>query len=148
MWENNRLSKLLGTRYPIIQAPMAGCSTPELAIAVSNAGGTGSLGAAMLTTNELKTKCRWIRKRTNQPFNINFFVHPKPTRNEAKEKQMQKLLLPFYKKLGVSDVPQAKDPPPPELSIVNAVFSLIPSPEIVIKSPFHPSPQESYILTV
>ena len=44
MWERNPLCDMLGVDCPIIQAPMAGSSTPELAAAVSNAGGLGSLG--------------------------------------------------------------------------------------------------------
>ena len=70
MWKNNRISKLLGIRHPIIQAPMAGCSTPELAIEVSNAGGMGSLAAAMLSTDNLKMQCQLIRKKTNRSFNV------------------------------------------------------------------------------
>uniref|UniRef100_UPI0028A72178 nitronate monooxygenase n=1 Tax=Pseudomonas sp. TaxID=306 RepID=UPI0028A72178 len=41
---NPRITALLGIRHPIIQAPMAGVSTPRLAAAVSEAGGLGSLG--------------------------------------------------------------------------------------------------------
>ena len=74
MWENNRLSKLLGIKHPIIQAPMAGASTPELVASVSNAGGMGSLGAAKMTPNEIQSKYDLIRQKTNRPFNINFFT--------------------------------------------------------------------------
>ena len=46
---DTRVSRLLGTRYPIVQAPMAGgFTTPELVAAVSNAGALGSLGGATL----------------------------------------------------------------------------------------------------
>jgi nitronate monooxygenase len=48
MWPDRRLTELFGIEHPIIQAPMAGPSTPELAAAVSNAGGLGSLAFAML----------------------------------------------------------------------------------------------------
>ena len=51
-WSDTRLARLLGTRYPLIQAPMAGVNTPELVAAVSNAGGLGSLGAAMLRPDD------------------------------------------------------------------------------------------------
>ena len=43
---SNRLTQQLDIDYPIIQAPMAGVSTPELAAAVSGAGALGSLGWA------------------------------------------------------------------------------------------------------
>lgn len=47
MWHRTPLTERLGIDYPIIQAPMAGASTPELAAAVCNAGGVGSLGLAL-----------------------------------------------------------------------------------------------------
>ena len=40
----NALLKKIGIELPIVQAPMAGVSTPALAAAVSNAGGLGSIG--------------------------------------------------------------------------------------------------------
>ena len=44
----NALLEKLGVRLPIIQAPMAGISPPEMAAAVSNAGGLGSIGIGNL----------------------------------------------------------------------------------------------------
>lgn len=49
----NPLKDLLNIRYPIIRAPMAGVSTPELAAGVSNAGGLGSIGIGASSTDEL-----------------------------------------------------------------------------------------------
>ena len=113
MWEKKPLSKLLGVRYPIIQAPMASSSTPELAITISNAGGLGSLAAAMLSIEELQSQCRLIRTKTNEAFLVNFFAHTPPTRNKKKENDMRELLTPAYKSLGQWKVPEAIDPPPP-----------------------------------
>lgn len=63
------------TRYPIIQAPMAGgATTPELVAAVSQAGGLGSLGGALLPPNRLREAIRQVRQLTDRPFNINLFV--------------------------------------------------------------------------
>ena len=53
-WPDTELKDRLGIRYPIVQAPMAGSSTPSLAIAVSEAGGLGSLGLAMHTQEALR----------------------------------------------------------------------------------------------
>jgi nitronate monooxygenase len=50
MWSSDRLQKLFGIEHPIVQAPMAGASTPAMAVAVANAGGLGSLGCAMMST--------------------------------------------------------------------------------------------------
>jgi nitronate monooxygenase len=112
MWEKNPLSKLLGTKYPIIQAPMAAATTPELVTAVSNAGGLGSLGAAMLSLRDLKSQHQSILNKTNQPFNINFFCHPQPERNEQKEGQMRELLAPLFSTAGIPVIPEITTPPP------------------------------------
>ena len=60
LWPDNDLTTRLGIRYPIIQAPMAGASTPALAIAVSTAGGLGSLGLAMHTQEALRNDCATV----------------------------------------------------------------------------------------
>ena len=51
----NTLQSLLDIQLPIIQAPMAGVQTSALAVAVSNAGGLGSLPCAMLTLDSLRS---------------------------------------------------------------------------------------------
>ncbi|MGH2515946.1 MAG: NAD(P)H-dependent flavin oxidoreductase, partial [Ktedonobacterales bacterium] len=69
------LTRLVGIRYPLIQAPMAGGpTTPELVAAVSNAGGLGSFGAAYLAPGAIRTAIRAIRERTDRPFNMNLFA--------------------------------------------------------------------------
>ena len=63
---DTRVSRLLGTRYPIVQAPMAGgFTTPELVAAVSNAGALGSLGGATLGPDELRDAIGAIRRLTD-----------------------------------------------------------------------------------
>ena len=66
-WPDTELTDRLGIRYPIIQAPMAGSSTPALAIAVSTAGGLGSLGLAMHTQEALRTDCATVSNATDAP---------------------------------------------------------------------------------
>lgn len=61
MWSGNKLTDLLGIEYPIIQAPMAGAATPELAAAVSNFGGLGSLGCAQMSIDELEKNLAEIK---------------------------------------------------------------------------------------
>ncbi|GAA1003215.1 oxidoreductase [Acrocarpospora pleiomorpha] len=66
---------LQSLRYPIIQAPMAGGpSTPELAAAVSGAGGLGFLAAGYRTVAELRADIAAVRARTEAPFGVNLFV--------------------------------------------------------------------------
>jgi nitronate monooxygenase len=74
-WATSRLTELLGVRYPIVQAPMAGGpSTLELAVAVSEAGGLGSIAAAMLGPDDLRAAIRTVRRQTGRPFAVNVFA--------------------------------------------------------------------------
>ena len=75
-WPATRAADLLGVRYPIVQAPMAGATTPELVAAVSNAGGLGSFGAARTDPEELRATIQRIRELTDRPFGINVFAWP------------------------------------------------------------------------
>ncbi|HUF07597.1 MAG TPA: nitronate monooxygenase family protein [Candidatus Binatia bacterium] len=68
------LADLLGVEHPIIQAPMAGSTTPELVAAVSNAGALGSIGAAYLTPERIRDEVAAVRRLTDRPFGINLFV--------------------------------------------------------------------------
>ena len=67
------LKNLLGIALPIIQAPMAGVQDSALTIAVSNAGGLGSLPCAMLSPDAMRTELAAIGAQTTKPFNVNFF---------------------------------------------------------------------------
>ena len=78
MWPDRRLCDLLGIEHPIIQSPMACSATPELAAAVSNAGGLGSLGCGEMSGDQLEATVERLRTLTNRPFNLNFFAHPAP----------------------------------------------------------------------
>ena len=95
------LQERLGIERPIIQAPMAGVQGSALAIAVSNAGGLGSLPCAMLGVDALRTELETIRKHTDKPFNVNFFCHTQPPADSAREAVWRALLSPYYTELGV-----------------------------------------------
>ena len=64
----------LNLTYPIVQAPMAGATTPELAATVSNFGGLGSLGSGMTAPNVLTSQIDTIKSLTDRPFMINLMV--------------------------------------------------------------------------
>ena len=68
------LLNTLDLTYPIIQAPMAGATTPELAATVSNFGGLGSLGSGMTTPDVLNSEINTIKSLTDRPFMINLMV--------------------------------------------------------------------------
>ena len=101
------LAELLGVEQPLIQAPMAGVQGSSLAIAVSNAGGLGSLPCAMLTPAAMRTELETIRASTAQPFNVNFFVHRPPEPDPVGEARWRAALRPYYAELGLDahDVP-------------------------------------------
>ena len=78
-WQATSFAERLGLRYPIVQAPMAGGpSTPQLAAAVSAAGGLGSVAGAMLRPEELRAAIREVRSLTDRPFAVNLFT-PQPS---------------------------------------------------------------------
>jgi nitronate monooxygenase len=65
-----RVCDILGINYPIVLAGMGGASTPELAAAVSNAGGLGVLGAASCGPKQLREWIRRTRELTDKPFGV------------------------------------------------------------------------------
>src|SRR6188508_1651162 len=79
----NSLLLRLGIELPIIQAPMAGVSTPEMAAAVSNAGGLGSIGVGSVNADMTRQMIVHLRSRTDRPFNVNVFCH-RPALADAK----------------------------------------------------------------
>lgn len=68
------LLKQLGMTYPIVQAPMAGATTPELAAAVSNFGGLGSLGGGTTSPAALNEQIDTIKALNDRPFMVNLMV--------------------------------------------------------------------------
>lgn len=67
----NRLTRLLGIRYPLVQAGMIWCSGWELASAVSNAGGLGIIGAGSMYPDVLRDQIRKCKAATDRPFAVN-----------------------------------------------------------------------------
>ena len=95
------LQELLGTVLPIIQAPMAGVQGSALAVAVSNAGGLGSLPCAMLGLDAMRAELAAIKAQTDKPFNVNFFCHVPPTPDSERERAWRAKLLPYYDEFGI-----------------------------------------------
>lgn len=97
----DELRELLGIELPIIQAPMAGAQGSALAIAVSNAGGLGSLPCAMLSVEAMCAEVAAIRAHTGKPFNLNFFCHTPPEPNAERDATWRAALAPYFNELGV-----------------------------------------------
>jgi nitronate monooxygenase len=97
----NALTALLGTRLPLLQAPMAGAQGSALALAVCRAGGLGALPAALLTPEALRAELATLRAQTDQPFNVNFFCHTPPGPDAAREAAWRAVLAPYYAEFGI-----------------------------------------------
>ena len=95
------LQQLLGIELPIIQAPMAGVQGSALAVAVSNAGGLGSLPCAMLGLDAVRDELAAIRAQTVKPFNVNFFCHTPPQADAQREATWRTALAPYYAEFGI-----------------------------------------------
>jgi nitronate monooxygenase len=106
----DQIRSILGTTLPIIQAPMAGVQGSALAIAVSNAGGLGSLPCAMLSLDAMRTELAAITSGTSQPYNVNFFCHTPPEPDLEREASWRNLLRPYYDELGI-DISSAASGP-------------------------------------
>lgn len=112
-WHDRRILDLLGIDLPILQAPMAGTSTPEMAVAVSEAGGLGALACAQLTVEQARKDIAFIRQGTRRPINVNFFCHTPPAPQPERIAAWRTLLAPYYRELGLDP-----DAPIPETNRV------------------------------
>jgi len=90
----------LGVRLPIFQAPMAGVSTPEMAAAVSNAGGLGGIAVGATDAAGAAVMIDAVRARTDRPFNVNVFVHATPVADAAREAAWLEALSPLFAEFG------------------------------------------------
>ncbi len=127
MWKDKRLTDLLDIDHPIIQAPMAGASTPEMAVAVANAGGMGSLGCAMQTTEQVAADMDQIRQHTNRAINLNFFVHTPPRADLERARAAQNRLQGWYAKLNAGEMPEPVETHYPfDTAMCDTVIKLAP----------------------
>jgi len=90
------LTDRLGLDLPIIQAPMAGTSTPELAAAVSNAGALGSISIASVDAVEGRRQVQALRALTTRPFNVNLFCHAPTPPDPARDRVWIDSLRPIF----------------------------------------------------
>jgi nitronate monooxygenase len=122
------LQKLLGTELPIVQAPMAGVQGAALAVAVSNAGGLGSLPCAMLTVDAMRKELAAIRAQTRKPFNVNFFCHRPPDPGFEREAAWRAALAPYYEEYGIdaSAIPAGPGRQPFTAEIADALAEFKP----------------------
>ncbi|WP_338689331.1 MULTISPECIES: nitronate monooxygenase family protein [unclassified Bradyrhizobium] len=101
MWPDRRLIDRFKTEFPIVLAPMAGVMDAELAIAVAQGGGLGSLPCAMLSAEKAREQVNIIRQRVSAPVNLNFFCHKAVDADPAREAQWRQRLTPYYREHGL-----------------------------------------------
>ncbi|MCL2830880.1 MAG: nitronate monooxygenase [Betaproteobacteria bacterium] len=96
----NALAERMGTRWPLIQAPMAGAQGSRMALAVSGAGALGSLPCAMLAPDALRAELALLAASA-LPYNLNFFCHTQPAPDAAREATWRAALKPYYAEFGL-----------------------------------------------
>ena len=92
IFTENILTSQLGIPKPIIQAPMAGYTTPELISAVSNEGCLGSLGAGYMSPEAIDQSISEIKKLTSSPYAVNLFIPGQVRGGREDIKQMQSII--------------------------------------------------------
>lgn len=117
MFANNKLTKLLNIKYPIIQGGMAGVSEAVLTAAVSNAGGMGVIGSGFASSEWLAEEIKKTKALTDKPFGVNLLLQnpgaPELVKVIIKEKVAAVWtgggnplpVLPHFKRAGVKVIP-------------------------------------------
>ena len=98
-WPSRRFLDLVGTEYPIVQAPMAGAGGVDLCVAAIEGGALGSLPCALLDPRQVRDQVAAVRSRVSGPLNLNFFCHRMP--EDVDESAWRALLRPYYDEFGV-----------------------------------------------
>jgi nitronate monooxygenase len=114
MWPDHRLIDLLEIEHPIVLSPMAGFVTLEMAAAVCNAGGLGSIGCGPMEPAVATKTIHALRRLTDKPINVNFFCHVQATTATDREEAWRDRLSPYYRELGIDSaisVPRIDIPP-------------------------------------
>ena len=100
MWPDRRLIDLFGVELPIVAAPMANFAGLELAVAVAEAGGLGSLPCAALHSDQIRDGAAVFRSRTRKPLHLNFFCHVEVAPDPEQDRAWLKRLAPYYAEFG------------------------------------------------
>jgi nitronate monooxygenase len=101
VWPDQSFEALLGSRLPIVAAPMAGAAGVELAVAAIEGGAVGSLPCAMLTPAEARIQAVEVRSRASGALNLNFFCHDVPA--PVDDRAWRALLRPYYAEAGIDE---------------------------------------------
>lgn len=108
------LLRRIGIVLPIVQAPMAGTSTPAMAAAVTNAGALGSISVGAVNAPGARTMIEAVRERTSGPFNVNVFCHRPALADADREAAWLARLTPLFARFGAK--------PPAQIGEIYASF--------------------------
>lgn len=111
----------LGIQHPIIQAPMVGVSTPQLAAAVSNAGALGSIGLGASNASQARDLIRKTRELTAAPFNVNLFCHRPAVADPSRESAWLNYLAPLFREFRAE----------PPASLQESYQSFLAAPDVL-----------------
>ncbi|MCW0197465.1 nitronate monooxygenase [Sphingopyxis sp.] len=100
------LLSLLGIDLPIVQAPMAGVSSPDMAAAVSEAGALGSIGVGATDVDGARRMIAQVRARTARPFQVNLFCHRPAIADADRERRWIERFRPLFAEFG-AEPPEA-----------------------------------------
>ncbi|WCP15132.1 Nitronate monooxygenase [Sphingobium sp. AntQ-1] len=100
---------ILGLAHPIVQAPMAGVSTPQMAAAVSNAGALGSIAVGAVDAPAGRSMIDAVRMQTDRPFNVNLFVHAPARARPDLERRWISTLAPLFAEHGAQPPPTLRE---------------------------------------
>ena len=105
MWSKNLMSEKLGLEWPVFQAPMAEFTTPELAAAVSNAGGMGALGMWGFSAAEVADRISGFRELSDGGLNVNYPLWDDPGDLNGVGMPMRERLQTLYQEANLGLVP-------------------------------------------
>lgn len=101
MWYQTEVAEKCGIQFPIIQAGMAGSTTPELVANVSEMGGLGTIGAGYMSPERLDEEIQQVKQLTSKPFAVNLFVPESFDYTEAAVDDMNDHLQAYREALGL-----------------------------------------------
>ena len=118
----SRVADALGIDFPLLQSGMGGVAGPDLAAAVSNAGGLGIVAGHTVPVDDLRLRIRRTRELTSKPFGVNVVIpddlaHPAPsdTLDEKEIEDLQATLNRIRDKVGLEPRHGRPAPPPEDL---------------------------------
>lgn len=109
------LIERIGLALPLVQAPMAGVSSPAMAAAVCAAGALGSIAVGATDADGARQMIDDLAARTDRSFNVNLFVHATPQADPAREAVWREAMRPLFAEFGAT--------PPPTLRTIYRSFA-------------------------